>query len=98
MQVVLISGATGCGKTTQVTNSLPCLLYGTSNMACRNCVSEVAFLAFYCCHSEHDMQSCFLWVCSAISLLDVQVPFGFNGRMAIFFLNVTSMFDCIIQL
>ncbi|KAF9682853.1 hypothetical protein SADUNF_Sadunf05G0151300 [Salix dunnii] len=39
-QVVLISGETGCGKTTQVTNSLLCLLYGTSNMACRNCVPQ----------------------------------------------------------
>ena len=31
-QVVLISGETGCGKTTQVANSLLCLLYGIFNL------------------------------------------------------------------
>lgn len=48
MQVVLISGETGCGKTTQVTNSLFCLYYGTTTFT-YNLFVTVSRLSFFGC-------------------------------------------------
>lgn len=67
MQVVLISGETGCGKTTQVINSLLCLLYGTSNMACTKCVSEIAFLVFLLLSAHRQLQCVVNMICDQVS-------------------------------
>lgn len=79
-QVVLISGETGCGKTTQVTTSLLCvfLWYLFSHFVCLTCLRRIPSFTF----------DSVIWI-TLMALLFTYCWFFFFWRLLIYFLFIT---------